>query len=74
MALHKYYTEEILVEKVQKGEMGWLEYINHNSFELQEEYADYCRQHGQSIDELSAEQFVHYRDELFEKAMEAGDI
>ena len=31
MATNKYYPEEVLVEKVQKGEYGWLDYVNHYS-------------------------------------------
>lgn len=39
MAQQKYYPEEILVEKMQSSEYGWLDYINHFSAEWQEEYA-----------------------------------
>ena len=39
MAQQIYYPEEILVEKMQSGEYGWLDYINHFSAEWQEEYA-----------------------------------
>lgn len=42
MAKNKYYPEEVLVEKVQKGEYGWLDYVNHYSEEWQEEYTQYC--------------------------------
>lgn len=38
MAKNKYYPEEVLVEKVQKGEYGWLDYVNHYSEEWQGEY------------------------------------
>ena len=38
MANVKYYPEDVLVEKVQSGEYGWLDYINHHSPEWQEEY------------------------------------
>lgn len=31
MANVKYYPEDVLVEKVQSGEYGWLDYINHHS-------------------------------------------
>ena len=41
MAQQKYYTEEILVEQMQSGEYGWLDYVNHYSTERQEEYATY---------------------------------
>lgn len=37
MANVKYYPEDVLVEKVQSGEYGWLDYINHHSPEWQEE-------------------------------------
>ena len=36
MAKNKYYPEEVLVEKVQKGEYGWLDYVNLYSEEWQE--------------------------------------
>ena len=37
MASNKYYPEDVLVEKIQSGEYGWLEYVNHHSAEWQEE-------------------------------------
>ena len=37
MAQHQYYPEEVLIEKMQSGEYGWLDYVNHLSAELQEE-------------------------------------
>ena len=46
MAQQIYYPEEILVEKMQSGEYGWLDYINHFSAEWQEEYAHYCEAKG----------------------------
>ena len=33
MASNKYYPEDVLVEKIQSGEYGWLEYVNHHSAE-----------------------------------------
>ena len=42
MASNKYYPEDVLVEKIQSGEYGWLEYVNHHSAEWQEEYESYC--------------------------------
>ena len=49
MAKEKYYTEEELVEKVQKGEFGWLDYVNHHSREWKQEYTVYCKSRGLSI-------------------------
>ena len=33
MAQHQYYPEEVLIEKMQSGEYGWLDYVNHFSAE-----------------------------------------
>ena len=55
MAQQKYYPEEILVEKMQSSEYGWLDYINHFSAEWQEEYAHYCEEKGLTVCEDSAD-------------------
>ena len=34
-----FYPEDILIEKMQDGEYGWLDYVSHHSREWQEEYA-----------------------------------
>lgn len=73
MATNKYYQEEVLVEKVQRGEYGWLDYVNHHSAEWQEEYTQYCLDNGLCICEESAEQFVRYKDKQLEEALERGD-
>ena len=73
MASNKYYPEDVLVEKMQSGEYGWLEFINHHSAEWQEEYESYCLKNGLRICEESAEQFVHHKDEELEKAIENGE-
>ena len=46
MAEHQYYSEEVLIEKMERGEYGWLDYVNHFSPEWQEEYARYCKAHS----------------------------
>lgn len=73
MAQQKYYPEEVLVEKMQSGQYGWLDYVNHFSAEWQEEYARYCEEKGLMVGEDSAEAFVRYKDEQLEAAMERGD-
>lgn len=73
MAQQKYYPEEVLVEKMQRGEYGWLDYVNHFSAEWQEEYARYCEEKGLIVGDDSAEAFVRYKDEQLEAAMERGD-
>lgn len=73
MAQQKYYPEEVLVEKMQNGQYGWLDYVNHFSAEWQEEYARYCEEKGLMVGDDSAEAFVRYKDEQLETAMEHGD-
>lgn len=73
MAQQKYYPEEVLVEKMQNGQYGWLDYVNHFSAEWQEEYARYCEEKGLMVSDDSAEAFVRYKDEQLETAMERGD-
>ena len=73
MAEHQYYPEEVLIEKMERGEYGWLDYVNHFSAEWQEEYTRYCKEHGLMVGNESAAEFVHYKDEHLEAAMESGD-
>ena len=73
MSQNEYYPEEVLIEKMQSGEYGWLDYVNHFSAEWQEEYADYCRQNNLNICNDSAAAFVRHKDEQLEAAMESGD-
>lgn len=73
MAQQQYYPEEVLIEKMERGEYGWLDYVNHFSAEWQEEYTRYCDEHSLAIDNASAAEFVRHKDEQLEAAMEAGD-
>lgn len=73
MAQQQYYPEEVLIEKMESGEYGWLDYVNHFSAEWQEEYVRYCEEHSLAIDNASAAEFVHRKDEQLEAAMETGD-
>ena len=57
MAHNTYYPEEVLIEKMECGEYGWLDYVNHSLM----------------IDDAAAEQFVHYKSEQLEAAMESGE-
>ena len=49
MAQNEYYPEDVLVGKMQSGEYGWLDYVNHFA------------------------EFVRFKDEQLEAAMESGD-
>ncbi|MGL5253905.1 MAG: hypothetical protein ACRC9L_02610 [Brevinema sp.] len=73
MAKEKFYTEEELVEKVQSGEFGWLDYVNHHSREWKGEYKTYCESRGKSIDHDSASEFVEFKNAQLEEAMVNGE-
>ena len=61
MAQNEYYPEDVLVGKMQSGEYGWLE------------YARYCEEKGLAVGNESAAEFVRFKDEQLEAAMESGD-
>lgn len=73
MAQNEYYPEGVLVGKMQSGEYGWLDYVNHFSADWQEEYARYCEEKGLAVGNESAAEFVRFKDEQLEAAMESGD-
>ena len=73
MSQNEFYPEEVLIEKMQSGEYGWLDYVNHFSAEWQEEYVGYCRQNNLTVGNDSAAPFVRHKDEQLEAAMESGD-
>ncbi len=66
MANIKYYPEDELVQKVQSGEYGWLDYINHHSPEWQEEYPEFRNERNLVVNEESAEDFIEWKGELVE--------
>lgn len=66
MANIKYYPEDELVLKVQSGEYGWLDYINHHSPEWQEEYTEFCNERNLVVNEESAKDFIEWKGELVE--------
>lgn len=72
MAQNRYYPEEVLIEKMERGEYGWLDYVNHFSPEWQDEYTRYCKENNLTIGNDSAAEFVLYKDGQLEAAMEAG--
>ena len=73
MVKEKFYTEEELVEKVQTGEFGWLDYVNHRSREWKQEYTVYCKSRGLSISEETAEAYIELKQQQLEEALENGD-
>lgn len=67
MAYQEYKSEDELVELLQSGEIGWVDYVNHHSPEWQQEYTVYCQENNLIIGEASAEKFVEYKGNLLEE-------
>jgi len=74
MAQNEYYPEEVLIEKMERGEYGWLDYVNHFSPEWQEEYDQYCKEQTLEVNNDSAAKFVRFKNEQLEAAMESGEV
>jgi len=68
-----YYPEETLVEKVQSGEYGWLEYVTHHSKEWKHEFEKYCRLRELTPDEETAWRFVEMKQAEFDRAIADGE-
>ena len=73
MSKEKFYPDDILIEKMQHGEFGWLDYVNHFSREWKEEYEHYCRTRGIPIGHDTAEQFIEWKQHRLEEALLNGD-
>lgn len=73
MAREKFYSEDVLIEKVQNGEFGWLDYVNHFSKEWKDEYEWYCRTRGITFSDESAEQFIEWKQNRLEEALLDGE-
>ena len=73
MAREKFYSEDVLIEKVQNGEFGWLDYVNHFSKEWKDEYEHYCRTRDITISDESAEVFIEWKQNRLEEALLDGE-
>lgn len=70
----KYLSEEVLIEKMQKSEIGWLEYVTSFSKEWDEEFATFIEESGLEASDESAERFLVHKKEEMEQGFGAGDI
>ena len=73
MAERQYYPESELVQKLQTGEYGWLQFVNHHSKEWKDEYLAYCKANKLVMNDESAERFVNDKGEMLEKALAEGE-
>jgi kynurenine formamidase len=70
----KYLPEEELIEKMQKSEIGWLEYVTGFSKEWDEEFAVFLQETALEATEESAQRFLEYRKVRMEKGLEEGNM
>lgn len=70
----KYLPEEELIEKIQKSEIGWLEYVTNFSEEWDKEFAAFLKEKGLEATDDSAQSFLEYRKELMEQGMVEGRV
>jgi len=71
----QYFEEDELVQKVQSGEMTMHGYVTHHSKAWDDEYADFCREQGlDPEEEVSAEDFLQFKDALLSQAQEEGNL
>lgn len=61
MANKQLLEEEDLIDKVQSGEFGWLEYIKHQPEEIQNEFTDFCQERELTAEEDAAGQFMDWK-------------
>lgn len=70
----KYLSEEELIEKMQKSEIGWLGYVTGFSREWDEEFAAFLQEEGLEATDDSAERFLEHKKAQMEQGMEEGNM
>lgn len=70
---HRYYNEDELVQKYQRGEISMVDYIDMHSPEWQNEYIEFCSRENRDLDEQSAEDFLEWKGQQFEEALLIGN-
>ena len=64
-------SEEQIVDKMQNGEMTYVEYINQHDEDFRDEYEQYCKDNGfDPQEEDSAISFIEMKEEEFDASME----
>lgn len=70
----KYLPEEELIEKMQKSEIGWLEYVTGFSKEWDEEFATFLQREELEATDDSAQRFLEFKKERMEQGLEEGTM
>lgn len=70
----KYLPEEELIEKMQKSEIGWLEYVTSFSKEWDDEFSAFLKDKGLDANDTSAQAFLEFKQEQMEQGFEVGNM
>lgn len=68
----KYYPEETLIDLVQRGVFGWVDYVLHYSEEWREEFTSFLSERGMEMNEKNALAYIAFKEDILEEAMEQG--
>lgn len=68
----KYYPEETLIDLVQRGVFGWMDYVLHYSEEWREEFTSFLSERGMEMNEKNALAYIAFKEDILEEAMEQG--
>jgi len=73
--MKEYFEEDVLVQKVQSGEMSMLDYVTHHSEQWDHEFQKYCHDHflDEGLEE-SAVEFLDWKDKQLQNAHDEGAI
>lgn len=66
--LKGFYNDDTLKEKLNKGEITTLNYVNHQSEQMQQDFINYCEEKGLQQNEKSAQSFLEWSLNQEEKA------
>lgn len=68
----KYYPEETLIDLVQRGVFGWVDYVLHYSEEWREEFSTFLVEHGMELNDKNALAYIAFKEDIIEEAMSQG--
>lgn len=68
----KYYTEETLIDLVQRGVFGWVDYVLHYSEEWREEFSTFLAERGMELNDKNALAYIAFKEDIIEEAMSQG--
>ena len=68
----EYYPEETLIDLVQRGVFGWVDYVTHYSEEWREEFTSFLAERGMKLNDKNALAYIAFKEDILEEAMEQG--